>query len=131
MKIKIINQIDNPLFSRKQVQLEISAQTIPSTIESQEIVAKEFKSKPNLVRIRDIKGKFGMTTFTINADVYDSAEEFKRIVKRTKKEIEAEKKAQEERIAKIAEEKKAKEEEKKAAEEAKKAIEQPAEEKTE
>ena len=125
--MKILNKIENknPLFSRNEVVLEIEHETVPSNVDSVQLVSKEFGADPALTRIRKIDSKFGSRNFKIVADIYDSKEEFSRVVKKTKQEIEAEKKAEEERIAKEKEEAEAK----KAEEEAAKAeAEKPAEE---
>ena len=117
MEIKIIEEKKNALFSRREVKVEIKVQVTPSKEETKKIIADKFKVDENLIRIRDILGKFGISLFTVRADIYDSVEEFNRIVKKTKQEIEAEKKileekkkAEEEKLKAIEEEKKAKEE---------------------
>lgn len=97
MKTLSKEQKENPLFSRKEVVLQVQAEVVPSIVESKKIVAKEFSSKEDVVRIRKISGKFGAHIFSIVADVYDSLEEFNRVVKKTKQEVDAEKKAIEEK----------------------------------
>jgi ribosomal protein S24E len=114
MEVKVVREEHNPLFSRKEVGLEVTTEITPSKEEAKKLVAEKFSADESLVRIRVVEGKFGSQTFTIVADVYDSIEEFDRIVKKTKQEIDAEKKAEEERL-------KAEEEAKLVAEEAKKA----------
>ena len=131
VELNIIYEKENPLFSRKEVRLEVETSSVPSKEEAVKIVSEKYKVEPGVIRIRDVKGKYGVSLFSITADIYSSMEEFNRIVKKTKQEIEAEKKAIEE--AKKAEEeaKATAEAEKKAAEEAKKAEEKPVEEKAE
>jgi len=107
METKLLQTTENPLFSRKEVQLMIKDSITPSKEVAMEVVAKELKSKPELVRIRKIDAKFGSNEFVVIADVYSSQEEFKRVVKKTKQEIKAEE-----------EKRKAEEEARKAAEEA-------------
>ena len=121
MGIKIINEKENPLFSRKEIQVEIASKSVPSHIEVKSLVAKKFSVNENVIRIKEIKGKFGVSVFTVNVNIYSSLEEFNRIVKKTKQEIDAEKKA-------IEEIKAAKEEKLKAAIEAKAAADAPKEE---
>jgi ribosomal protein S24E len=123
MKSKIISQFDNKLFSRNELVLEVEADVVPSKEEVKEFISKEFSCDKDLIRVREIKGKFGVRVFKVVADIYSSKEEFDRIVKKTKQEIEAEKKAEEERL-------KAEEEARKAAEEAKKAEEAESSEKS-
>lgn len=121
MEVKIIQEKLNPLFSRKEVVLEVKNEIVPSKAESVDLVSKEFKCNTMLVRIRDVKGRYGESVFKVTADIYDSVEEFNRIVKKTKQEIEKEKKE-------IEEAKKAEEEKKKAEEEARKSEEEKKEE---
>jgi ribosomal protein S24E len=115
METKVLEQKENPLFSRKEVHVLVKDELTPSKEEARKIVGDEFKADPSLVRIRKIDAKFGVKEFVIIADVYDSAEEFKRIVKKTKQEIKAEEEAR-----------KAEEEARRAEEEAKKAAEEAA-----
>jgi ribosomal protein S24E len=98
MKIEIIEEKRNDLFSRKELKINIEAEIIPSKEEVKKIITDKFHSNENLVRINKIKGKFGTHLFLIEADIYDSEKEFLRVVKKTKQEVEAEKKAEEERL---------------------------------
>ena len=139
MEIKIVKELENPLFSRKEVHVSVEDALTPSLIEARKIVAEQFKSDEALVRVRKVDTRFGSKVFTIIADIYSSVEEFNRVVKKTKQEVEAEKKAIAEAKAAEAEAIKAAEEAKIAAEEAKEAAkaakeapaEEVAEEKTE
>lgn len=124
MENKIVKDFYNGLFSRREVQVSVEANITPSKDESVKIIAKQFSAEEGLVRIRDIKGKFGSRVFMITADIYDSKEEFSRVVKKTKQEIEKEKKAAEEKI-------RAEEEKLKAEEEVKAQLEEKSEETTE
>ncbi len=128
MKVDIIDEKKNELFSRKEVVVKVETDVIPSKEEANKIIADKFSSDAELIRIIKIEGKFGVRSFTIFADIYDSKEEFFRVVKKTKQEIDAEKKAEEEKLKAEAE---AKEAEKAAAEAAKVEEEKPAEENTE
>lgn len=131
MENKIVKDFYNGLFSRREVQVSVEANITPSKDESVKIIAKQFSAEEGLVRIRDIKGKFGSRVFMITADIYDSKEEFSRVVKKTKQEIEKEKKAAEEKIRAEEERLKAEEEKLKAEEEVKAQLEEKSEETTE
>lgn len=111
MEINIIEESRNDLFSRKEVKLGINADVIPSSSDSKKIISQKFSCDENLVRVRKIESKFGTNEFFIIADIYDSQEEFDRVVKKTKQEIDFEKKAEEERLKAEAEAKKISEEE--------------------
>jgi len=121
MEINVIQEKANPLFSRKEVHVTVADSLTPSLTDARKIVAEQFSVDENLVRVRTVDSRFGSQTFTIIADIYDSLEEFNRIVKKTKQEVDAEKKAE-------AEARKAEAEAKAAEEEAKKAAEAPSEE---
>ena len=119
METKVILEKENPLFSRKEVQLEVEQQITPSTDEAKDVLVKQFGVDKDLIRIRAIRSRFGTSVFVISADLYKSKEDFNRIVKKTKQEIKAEEDARKAAI----EAKKAEEEARKAEEEAKKAAE--------
>lgn len=129
VEIKKVSEVENPLFSRKEIHFEITSQAVPSHEEVKKLLKEKFSFNTDLLRIKQIKGKFGMQVFDVYVHLYSSIEEFKRIVKKTKQELEKEKKKAEEEAKAKAEAKKAALEAKKAAEEAKaKEAEKPAEE---
>jgi len=100
MRIKIIEEKKNPLFSRKEIHLEIESDAVPSHEEVKNLVSEKFSSDQELIRTRLIKGRFGINIFDVFIDIYDSKEEFDRVVKKTKQELDKEKKAEEESSAK-------------------------------
>ncbi len=73
-EIKIINEKTNPLFNRKEVELLVSADSNPKTKEAEELVAKQFSSNLENVKIKKISGNYGIKKFTITANIYDSKE---------------------------------------------------------
>lgn len=121
MEAKKVSEVENPLFSRKELHLEINSDAVPSYEEVKNLLKEKFSYDPDLIRIQNVKGRFGSQVFDAYVHVYSSAKEFKRVVKKTKQEIEAEKKAIEEKAKAEAEARKAAEEAKKSEEEAKKA----------
>jgi ribosomal protein S24E len=127
MEIKIIEEKMNPLFSRKEVKLEVKTEIVPSQDEAKKIIADKFSCNEEFVRLRKIDARYGVQSFTIIADIYDSKEEFLRVVKKTKQEIDAEKKAEEEKLKAELEVKEAA----KAAKEAEEIAKEEVEEKTE
>ncbi len=97
MKVKEKKEFENKLFSRKEIEIVVETERVPSQTEAKEFIKKEFNTNPNLIRIKRILGKFGSREFTISVDIYNSQEEFNRIVKKTKQELEKEKKEAEEK----------------------------------
>ncbi|MEA3414416.1 MAG: hypothetical protein U9Q99_02735 [Nanoarchaeota archaeon] len=99
--MKILNKTENvnELFSRREIVLEVENEIVPSFDQAKELIVKEFKANKNLIRIRKIDSQFGSNVFKIILDIYNSQEEFYRVVNKTKQEIDAEKKAVEEKLA--------------------------------
>ncbi|MBU2612217.1 MAG: hypothetical protein KKB62_00665 [Nanoarchaeota archaeon] len=126
MEVIVVGEKENLIFSRKEIQLDVTSNVVPKREEVANWIAKKFSTGEDLVRVNKIKGKFGVQVFRVDADVYSSKEEFKRVVKKTKQEIEKEKKTAEEKKKAETEAKKAEAEEKAKAEEKKE--EKPAEE---
>ena len=113
MEFKIITDIENPLFNRREIQGEIKTDVTPSREEVRKLISKKFNADEDAIKIKTIEGKFGSTEFVIVANIYKSKKEMDKVELKKKKDIESEKK---------------KEEARKAQEEAKKAAEKPAEE---
>ena len=92
MELEIIKETENPLFKRKELQLSLDAETTPSEKEMIEAIAQKFSAPAENISMKGIHGKFGSKTFTINANIYESAEEKKAIEQKKKKGAEAEEK---------------------------------------
>jgi ribosomal protein S24E len=129
METKIIEQKENPLFNRKEIILEVSSTSSPKNDEASEMVSKQFSVPAEQIQIKGIYGKFGTQKFKIIANVYNSIADKEKTEVKTKKQREAEKKAELDRIKAEAEEKKKVAEEAEAAKaEAEKTTEEPKEE---
>lgn len=85
MTLKIIKETENPLFNRKEISFEISAEIIPSHKEVVELISKKLSVPEENIVINKVAGKFGSKDFTINANVYKSKEEKIKIEKKPKK----------------------------------------------
>jgi len=130
-EIKIIQEIENPLFSRKEIQFEIDSEITPSHEEIIKLISEKFSTDASKIKIHKIEGKFGVKKFLIIVDIYNSKEDKESYEIKTKKQREAEKKSREEEAKKLAEEKKKAEEEKAAKAESEKPIEESKEENSE
>ena len=96
MKIEIIKEINNPLFSRKEIQLNIEADVTPSRKGVMQLVSKKFSIAPENIDVKKILGKFGSKNFKVNVHMYASKQDKEKIVpKSKKKETELEKKTEE------------------------------------
>ena len=74
MEAEIINEKENPLFKRKEVQISVENQVTPSREEILGLVAQKFSTQPENISIKGIHGRFGSKIFMINANIYSSSE---------------------------------------------------------
>ena len=73
--IVIITKKENPLFNRKEIELEIEANVSPKISEAEEAIAKEFSTNQENIKVKRINGKFGSNKFLITANIYSSKED--------------------------------------------------------
>lgn len=69
-EIKLIKQKENPLFDRKEIEIEVHADSAPQKKETFEFLAKKFSAPAENIRIKKISGKFGTNNFFITAHIY-------------------------------------------------------------
>ncbi len=101
-ELKIIEEKENPLFKRKELKLETSADIAPKYTDVLDMIAKQFSAQPETIKVKQILGSFGSNIFTITANIYNSKEEKEELEIKKKRETELEKKAAEEANAKEA-----------------------------
>lgn len=118
MEMKILEEIENKLFNRREIKLEVEAEVTPSHVEVEKLISEKFSTAAENIKINKIEGKFGIKKFLIILKIYNSKADKDNFEIKTKKQREAEKKAIEEERKKATEEKKKAEEEKAAAKEA-------------
>ena len=114
MKTKVIQETENKLFSRKEINLEIdhkNAQT-PSRAELYKFMSVKFKAPAEQIVLKKMKTGFGSTKSMLKIYIYDNVDiiskiEDKHFAARREKAFEAEKKADEQAEAKKAEAKEA------------------------
>ena len=112
MKTKILQETENKLFSRKEVNLEIdhkNAQT-PSRAELYKFMSVKFKSPAEQIVLKKMKTEFGANKSLAKFYIYDNSEviskiENKHFAVRREKAFEAETKSAEEAKSKKVEEK--------------------------
>ncbi len=85
-KITILNDKENPIFKRKEVEVKVELNISPKMQEAEELIAKKFSAAVENVKIKKIKGKFGSNNFIITANVYSSKEEKEKTEPKSKKE---------------------------------------------
>jgi ribosomal protein S24E len=93
MEVKNIKETKNLVFDRREVQGTIISESTPSNKEATTLLAKKLSAPEEAIKINGIYGKFGMKEFKVTANVYKSKEEKNKVEKKTKKEIDEEKKA--------------------------------------
>lgn len=84
MTLKIIEEKSNPLFKRKEIKATLESEITPSRAHVLELLSKKFDVSPENIKIKGIRGNFGIKRFSIEANVYHSKEE-KDIVELKKK----------------------------------------------
>jgi len=94
--INITKELDNPLFNRKEIELELASEITPSRLEVQEALSKKFSTLKDTIRVKQILGQFGSKTFKIVASIYTSKKDLEETESFSKKEKDAMKKAEEE-----------------------------------
>ncbi len=82
----ILNQKENPLFNRKEVEIDFETNVAPKVQEAENFIAEKFSSNPENVKIKKIKGFFGSRKFIISANVYHTKEDKEKIESKSKKE---------------------------------------------
>ncbi|MCK4552941.1 hypothetical protein KAT80_01940 [Candidatus Pacearchaeota archaeon] len=90
--MEIINEKENKLFNRKEIQINIEAEITPSHEEAKKLISEKFSTQPENIRIKKILGKFGSKVFEISANIYFSEEEKNKTEIFSKKEKERERK---------------------------------------
>ena len=112
MKTKVIEETENKLFSRKEINLEIdhkNAQT-PSRAELYKFMSVKFKAPAEQIVLKKMKTGFGSNKSMLKIYIYDNVDviskiENKHFAARREKAFKSEKKATEKTATKKAEEK--------------------------
>ena len=90
MDLKIITDTENKLFNRREIEGEIHVDSAPSRQEVIKVISEKFSVKPEVIKIRTIKGKFGEKIFLIVVNIYKSKEEKDRVELKKKKDTHSE-----------------------------------------
>jgi ribosomal protein S24E len=84
-KLVILNERKNPVFGRREIEVNAVLSVSPKIKEAEELIGKEFSANPENVKIKKIKGRFGSNNFVITANIYSSKEEKDKTETKTKK----------------------------------------------
>ena len=93
MELKILHEVHNPLFKRKEVQGTVKANVPPSRLEVAKFLSEKYSVPSTAVKVLDIKGNFGVREFKVRANIYSTKEESDKIELMSKKEKEIEAKS--------------------------------------
>jgi ribosomal protein S24E len=89
---KILNEKENLLFNRKEIQVSVEANVTPSKVEVEKLITEKLSTQAEKIKIKNILGRFGSKVFTINVNVYTSKEDKDKNEPKSKKEKAEEKK---------------------------------------
>lgn len=97
---KIIQEIENNLFKRREIQISIHSKITPKREEIENSVSEKFSVPKENIKIKKIAGRFGSNDFNIEANIYKSKEDKDGAESKPKKRKEVENKPSEEAQAK-------------------------------
>lgn len=75
MELKIIEEKENPLFNRKEINAVITLSANPKKEDIEKILSEKFSSPSENIEIKKIIGRFGSHDFKITANIYSSKED--------------------------------------------------------
>jgi len=104
MEIKDIHETKNLVFDRKELDAKIISEIAPSNKDVITFLSKKLSVPEEGIKLKGIYGTFGSKEFKIKANIYKSKEDRNKVERKTKKEVENEKKEAE--AAKVAKEEK-------------------------
>lgn len=86
----IIKDFKNDLLKRREVKLIINAEKNPGIISATKMIAEHLKATDDVVVVKELKSKFGMDSFLIDAFIYNSIHDRERAEPKKKlKKVEA------------------------------------------
>jgi len=83
-EIKIIQDIKNPLFNRREIIAEIKSEISPKSSEAIEVLSKHFSVSGEHIALKNVLGNFGSKMFDLHANIYSSQKERDAIEKKPK-----------------------------------------------
>jgi ribosomal protein S24E len=79
VKMEVIKDFKNGLLKRREVKVVVKEESNPGFTKALQIISEEFKAPEENIVMRGVGSKFGRNTFLIDAFIYDSVEDKKRI----------------------------------------------------
>ncbi len=88
--LTILKQKENPLFNRKELEVNMESNITPNFKDAEEALSKKFSTNSENIKIKKIDGKFGSRNFIIFANLYHTKEDKEKTERKSKKEKKAE-----------------------------------------
>jgi len=92
MEMKNVHEKKNLVFDRKELKANIISEITPSNKDVIEFLSKKLSVPEDGIKINGIYGRFGSKEFRVEANIYKSKEDKVKVERKTKKEVENEKK---------------------------------------
>ena len=73
--MEIIKDIKNDLLKRRELKIILPADKTPSYADISKMFAEKFNSNEENIVVTTVRGRFGASTFLIEARIYDSKED--------------------------------------------------------
>jgi ribosomal protein S24E len=77
--MEVIHDFRNDLLKRREVKMVVEAESNPGFADAMKIIAEKFKSVEDVIKVNNVKSKFGRNTFLVDSFIYDSLEDRERI----------------------------------------------------
>ena len=90
MELGVINERKNPLFSRKEIEFSVEAESVPSREEIRKSISEKFSVDLGAIKIKGIYGGFGSKNFKVKANVYKTKEDLEKVERKFKKDAKGE-----------------------------------------
>lgn len=88
--MEVIHDFKNDLLKRREVKMVVEAESNPGFADAMKVIAEKFKSVEDVIKVNNVKSKFGRNTFLVDSFIYDSLEDRERIEPKPKKKAKAE-----------------------------------------
>lgn len=82
--METIRDFNNGLLNRREVSLLVKSNTNPGFADSLKNIAEKFKAVEELIVVNNVYGKFGSSDFVVEAFIYSSVEDKKKLEKKKK-----------------------------------------------
>lgn len=82
---KIIEEKENPLFNRREIQFNVEAKITPSRAEVGKLILEKFPTQIENIKIKEIHGRFGSNNFKVTTFIYGSEQDKNKVEIKKKK----------------------------------------------